>query len=562
MEGRNGVPSVQIHVTKSRLPSKQPRKHKHFLCSSQSLAHLVLVAPAGTAGRSSFRALLMGAQPSKPTDEQCAELEAVKSDAIKRAAAAIRQSDALLLMTGAGWSADSGLAVYADVACMPAYRERGLTYRDLCDPGWLEDEPALFLGFWGTCFNDYRNTVPHEGYQTVARWRDRFFRHTSAAARLRDAAGAPGAFFSFTSNVDAHAYQHFSPYEIRECHGNSETWQCAHRHCPGPPPVAESDAAANLDPKVVNGAEPLRWAAPASFRFRVDKETMLAPATGDPADPAPQTSSAQVASSEISSTLGGPSDAGELSDMAARSSSATKVARAFATNWPKCIGCGGAARPSILMFSDSQWHDDEEQSERWETWRKALVELARERGADFRLTIIEAGAGGNVTTVRNLSEDVLTVVREAGATATLVRINPELPLADRLENQPYTFSLLARGLDAVRAIDAAMERQLREGEDACADADLTPPVLLTVKAEEDRPARPTRTAAGETESEEEAKDDGTHSHRDPFEKWDRLKLKLDEGTRSLALQLQGMQGLSGSADPPRIDPVTMRSVYS
>jgi hypothetical protein len=143
-----------------------------------------------------------------------------------------------------------------------------------------------------------------------------------------------------------------------------------------------------------------------------------------------------------------------------------------------------------------------------------------------------------------------------------VRINPELPLADRLENQPYTFSLLARGLDAVRAIDAAMERQLREGEDACADADLTPPVLLTVKAEEDRPARPTRTAAGETESEEEAKDDGTHSHRDPFEKWDRLKLKLDEGTRSLALQLQGMQGLSGSADPPRIDPVPMRSVYS
>ena len=432
----------------------------------------------------------MGAKPSKPTDEQCAELEAIKSDAIKRAAAAIRQSDALLLMTGAGWSADSGLAVYADVACMPAYRERGLTYRDLCDPGWLEKEPALFLGFWGTCFNDYRNTVPHEGYQIVARWRDRFFRHTSAAARLRDATGAPGAFFSFTSNVDAHAYQHFSPSEIRECHGNSETWQCAHQRCPGPLPVDESGAA-NLDPKVVNGAEPLRWAAPASFRFRVDKKTMLAQATGDPAEPAPhisspQISSPQIASSEISSTLGG-SDAGELSDVAAPSSSAAKVARAFATNWPKCMGCGGAARPSILMFSDTQWHDDEEQSERWETWCKALVELARERGADFRLTIIEAGAGGNVTTVRNHSEDMLTLVREAGATATLVRISPELPLADRPENQPYTFSLLSKGLDAVRAIDAAMERQLREGAcaDACADADLAPPVLLTIRAEED-----------------------------------------------------------------------------
>ena len=249
--------------------------------------------------------------------------------------------------------------------------------------------------------------------------------------------------------------------------------------------MAESGAA-NLDPKVVNGAEPLRWAAPASFRFRVDKKTMLAQATGDPAEPAPHISSPQIASSEISSTLG-RSDAGELSDVAAPSSSAAKVARAFATNWPKCMGCGGAARPSILMFSDTQWHDDEEQSERWETWRKALVELARERGADFRLTIIEAGAGGNVTTVRNHSEEMLTLVREAGATATLVRISPELPLADRPENQPYTFSLLSKGLDAVRAIDAAMERQLREGAcaDACADADLAPPVLLTVRAEED-----------------------------------------------------------------------------
>ena len=81
-------------------------------------------------------------------------------------------------MNGAGFSADSGLAVYADVAkahqfirlhmnlwtwcvggtfveCLylevPAYRDRKLTYQDVCQPHWLFEEPDLFWGFWGQC---------------------------------------------------------------------------------------------------------------------------------------------------------------------------------------------------------------------------------------------------------------------------------------------------------------------------------------------------------------------------------------------------------------------------
>ena len=75
-------------------------------------------------------------------------------------ALAIRQSDVLLVCTGAGWSADSGLAVYKDVADVPAYHERNLTYRDICVPRFLDEEPELFYGFWGSCFNDYRETSP------------------------------------------------------------------------------------------------------------------------------------------------------------------------------------------------------------------------------------------------------------------------------------------------------------------------------------------------------------------------------------------------------------------
>lgn len=58
------------------------------------------------------------------------------------------------------FSADSGLAVYRDIAKIEAYQTRGLHYHDICVPQWLEDDKALFWGFWGRCFNDYRETKP------------------------------------------------------------------------------------------------------------------------------------------------------------------------------------------------------------------------------------------------------------------------------------------------------------------------------------------------------------------------------------------------------------------
>merc|ERR1719482_1702266 len=74
----------------------------------------------------------------------------------------------------------------------------------------------------------------------------------------------------------------------------------------------------------------------------------------------------------------------------------------------------------------------------------------------LRVVIMEAGAGGNVTTVRQTSESVLEDLHKHGAHATLVRINPELPLADDRALQPHTISLLSRGLDAVARIDARL----------------------------------------------------------------------------------------------------------
>eukprot|EP00439_Symbiodinium_sp_Y106_P036525 s760_g4.t1 len=102
------------------------------------------------------------------------------------AASFLASADVLLFCNGAGWSADSGLAVYRDVAKVQAYKNRDLEYHDICRPEWLFDDPELFWGFWGQCFNDYRRTAPHIGYQIVRHWTDCLFRETDVARIIRE----------------------------------------------------------------------------------------------------------------------------------------------------------------------------------------------------------------------------------------------------------------------------------------------------------------------------------------------------------------------------------------
>merc|ERR550532_2228500 len=221
--------------------------------------------------------------------------------ACAQAAKAISEADVLLLCTGAGFSADSGLAVYDDVAQVPAYKQRGLNYQDLCNPHWLDADPDLFWGFWGQCYNDYRCTAPHEGYRIIDTWAEKWFRKSEIADRVRafeaelaavqenvgNHADEPyalddlaGAFFAFTSNVDGHHYDWFRACEIRECHGNIELFQCAssRRAC-------RYAASVPLPVDQTNGAGGSRdcgdavWRAPRDLRFHVEPSTLTAPAT-------------------------------------------------------------------------------------------------------------------------------------------------------------------------------------------------------------------------------------------------------------------------------------------
>jgi len=118
-----------------------------------------------------------------------------------------------------------------------AWRDQGLTYPDLCQPHWIESDPALFYGFWGKCFNDYRETKPHEGYDIVKSWKEKFFSKTEVANDFKKNwkerfnekdERTPGPFFIYTSNVDNHSITAgFEEHELHEIHGNTEVWQCS-----------------------------------------------------------------------------------------------------------------------------------------------------------------------------------------------------------------------------------------------------------------------------------------------------------------------------------------------
>lgn len=85
---------------------------------------------------------------------------------------------------------------------------------------------------------------------------------------------------------------------------------------------------------------------------------------------------------------------------------------------PACPGCGGLARPNVLMFGDFAWEAGlaETQQERLEHW---LAGCARD-GA--KLVIVELGAGTGVPTVRHFSESTARA-----HAAPLVRINLREP---------------------------------------------------------------------------------------------------------------------------------------
>eukprot|EP00668_Euglena_longa_P014883 GGOE01018918.1.p1 GENE.GGOE01018918.1~~GGOE01018918.1.p1 ORF type:complete len:398 (-),score=71.69 GGOE01018918.1:158-1324(-) len=379
----------------------------------------------------------------------------IDDDVYYQVAKAMVDAGFLLIAAGAGFSADSGLPVYKDVAKLPAYESQGLTYPDLCDPSMLQVNPALFHGFWGSCYNGYLDTLPHEGYGVIAQWRQQLFGEKSdAAVQLGEAlqrqkkrspdGPEPSScpFFVYTSNVDGHFRRFFSGREILEIHGSTDFWQCAAPCC--------SEV----------------WTLPTTFRFDVDCDALTtAPNASHPA------------------IVG---QVKQISHYAAEPQLVISEKPPVVCGIPACIHCGNEARPNVLMFCDDGVVCSAFAESHYVEWECAMEAVLADQlpeccqvanGCDNGprwvpggLVIIEMGCGKNVPSVRQETENVLSDINRRAAEygvaqCLLVRINPDFPNADHRKDPAvahHVIGIRATALQALKAIDVHLQALLAQ----------------------------------------------------------------------------------------------------
>lgn len=86
-----------------------------------------------------------------------------------------------------------------------------------------------------------------------------------------------------------------------------------------------------------------------------------------------------------------------------------------AQSYPHCPDCRRTARPNILMFSDWGWNESRSYAQK-RNFHRWLGEVDEN---NYRLVVVEIGAGEAVPTVRMMSENIAWKHR-----APLIRINP------------------------------------------------------------------------------------------------------------------------------------------
>jgi NAD-dependent SIR2 family protein deacetylase len=141
--------------------------------------------------------------------------------AVRAAAAAIASADALIFAAGAGMGVDSGLPDFRGNegfwAAYPALGRERIDFTAIASPDAFASDPRRAWGFYGHRLALYRRTVPHAGFATLRRWRER----------------VPHGAFVFTSNVDGQFQKAGTPPDrVVECHGSIHHLQCL-RNCAG-----------------------------------------------------------------------------------------------------------------------------------------------------------------------------------------------------------------------------------------------------------------------------------------------------------------------------------------
>jgi NAD-dependent SIR2 family protein deacetylase len=133
---------------------------------------------------------------------------------IQDAADAIKAASYLLILAGAGFSADSGLETYENLP------ER---YAEMCNPAALVQNERSFQQFWSFLAQQYGATHPHTGYDILSKWCEE-----KSAKKDLNSKHCLSHFWIYTSNVDGH-FRRFRTFQncITEIHGFAGEHMCS-----------------------------------------------------------------------------------------------------------------------------------------------------------------------------------------------------------------------------------------------------------------------------------------------------------------------------------------------
>ncbi|KAG2374885.1 hypothetical protein C9374_010259 [Naegleria lovaniensis] len=301
---------------------------------------------------------------------------------IKKAAEIISKASFLLITCGAGFSQDSGLAVYKDIANHHVYKKKNLEYHDLARPVSCCDEMLLeYYGFWIHCAQTYSKTSSHSGYEILQKWKEKllnkkiipkeFFEKQKTLLSdsewfKEEQHKAARNVFVYSSNVDNHFSRYFNQEEIYNIHGHVFNWQCGK-------PCSEKSV----------------WKVPNFKEFEIDEHTM-----------------------EINSK--------ELQKL-------------------NCPHCQEHSMPNVLMFGDlGQYIRNKEEEDRYIAWECSVETFSREMqsrteygNTKYPFVIIELGCGLRVPSVRLENECVLLDCDQS----FLIRINVGQEELDTIHNE-------------------------------------------------------------------------------------------------------------------------------
>ena len=381
--------------------------------------------------------LLFGRDPGEevPTHAHAAALRASFDTSCQRLAQLLERADAVLVGSGAGWSSDSKLATYKDIAKVPALERAGLSYYDLCQTHWLLDDPSVFYGFWGSCLESYRNAVPHEGHAILKKWCEgKKARRSQYQGRFEEA--GLWNFFIFSSNVDSHWRRDglFEDASLFEFHGTVEDWCC-------------SGTAGGH--KLIPCCKKI-WPVPADFRFEVDSNMRA----------------------ESKDPQGGEAAREDLKE-GFKEQCPFQVAKKKDPNRPRCPACSSLLRPRVLHFGDGKFFEREGELERFKRWKDCVWEcmelceasvgelnpskhvLGKEDA--FCLALLEFGCGLNVPTIRGEFARLVDLFPE---NCILARINPDFPLVlDTAERQKI--EIMSSSLTVLQEVDSILCKTLK-----------------------------------------------------------------------------------------------------